>query len=328
MRQAGIRAVPSLRYLQAIPQFTEHYFGSDDEGDDSADNGATGGLTWDGRVDRTRDQARMPLFSPREMANTTEKAVVAAVSKALYGHELSALAGAGSDARSQFSIILEALEAWQQDGQEFYPYTSKYDAWLAGTARLSDAESRGLHIFTDPARGNCARCHIATRGANGSAPQFTDYGFVALGVPRNREIGANRDLGWYDLGLCGPERTDLRGREEYCGRFMTPSLRNVATRKAFFHNGAVHTLREAVDFYASRDSEPGKWYSKNSDGRVVKFDDLPVRYRGNVETGAPFGRRVGQAPALSEAEIDDVVAFLGALTDGFPDRDQRPLQSH
>ena len=52
------------------PQFTEHYFGSDDDADgELIDNGPTGGLTWDGRVDRLRDQARLPLFSPREMAN-------------------------------------------------------------------------------------------------------------------------------------------------------------------------------------------------------------------------------------------------------------------
>src|SRR3984885_838937 len=47
MRQPGVRAVPSLEYLQAVPPFTEHYFESDDEGDDSIDNGPTGGLTWD-----------------------------------------------------------------------------------------------------------------------------------------------------------------------------------------------------------------------------------------------------------------------------------------
>jgi cytochrome c peroxidase len=262
------------------------------------------------------------------MANTNEEAVVAAVYKTRYARELKELAGASADTHAQFDTLLEALEAWQQDDQEFYPYTSKYDAWLAGKASLSDAESRGLRVFTDPERGNCARCHIATRGANGSAPQFTDYGFVALGVPRNREIASNLDTGWYDLGLCGPERTDLQGRDEYCGRFMTPSLRNVATRRAFFHNGVVHTLKEAVEFYASRDTEPGKWYPKNSDGTVAKFDDLPPRYRGNVETATPFGRRAGQAPALSDGEIEDIVTFLGTLTDGFEHPDRRPLQSH
>src|SRR4051812_43371075 len=69
MRQWGRRAVPSLKYLQIIPQFAEHYFDSDTSGDDSVDGGPTGGLTWDGRVDRARAQARLPLLSPLEMAN-------------------------------------------------------------------------------------------------------------------------------------------------------------------------------------------------------------------------------------------------------------------
>ena len=69
MRQFGVRAVPSLRYLQATPQFSEHFFESDDAADDSIDNGPTGGLAWDGRVDRGRDQARIPLLSAFEMAN-------------------------------------------------------------------------------------------------------------------------------------------------------------------------------------------------------------------------------------------------------------------
>ncbi|MGH6684834.1 MAG: cytochrome c peroxidase, partial [Pseudolabrys sp.] len=76
MRQPGQRAVPSLTYLQAVPQFTEHYFESDDEGDASIDNGPTGGLTWDGRVDRRRDQARVPLLAPFEMANAAPTDVV------------------------------------------------------------------------------------------------------------------------------------------------------------------------------------------------------------------------------------------------------------
>jgi len=316
MTQWGIRAVPSLRYLQTVPQFSEHFF-EEDSGDDSVDNGPTGGLTWDGRVDRGRDQARIPLLSPYEMANANETAVVASVRRAAYSQELTELASGSDDVQEMFRTILEALEAWEQDYREFYPYTSKYDAWLAGKARLSESEARGWKLFTDPHKGDCARCHIASRGINGMPPQFTDYGFVALGVPRNREIPANADPAWYDLGLCGPERTDLRTRNKYCGSFKTPSLRNVATRRVFFHNGLVHTLKQAVSFYFERDTEPEKWYPRDRDGHVLKFDDLPPQYRANVETGTPFGGHPGDQPALSDAEIDDVVAFLKTLTDGY-----------
>jgi cytochrome c peroxidase len=314
-RQLGFRAAPSLRYLQAIPAFTEHYFDTDGA-DPSLDNGPTGGLTWDGRVDRGRDQARIPLLSPYEMANDGPAAVVARVRKAPYAAEVERLAGS-ADTDLLFATVLEALETWQQDHREFYPYSSKYDAWLAGAARLSDRELRGLRLFSDPAKGNCARCHIATRGPNGTPPQFTDYGFVALGVPRNRRSPANAAAAWYDLGLCGPERTDLRSKAEYCGQFITPSLRNAATRGAFFHNGVIQTLKEAVAFYAQRDTNPEKWYPRSGEGLVVKFDDLPAKYRNNVEMGPPFGRERGAKPALSDEEIEAVAAFVGTLTDGY-----------
>jgi cytochrome c peroxidase len=313
-RQLGIRAVPSLRYLQVVPEFTEHYFDSDGS-DPSLDNGPTGGLTWDGRVDRGRDQARIPLLSPLEMANDGPAAVVAEVRKAPYAAEFERLVG--KDPADPFATVLEALEAWQQDYHEFYPYSSKYDGWLAGRAHLSDLELRGLRLFSDPAKGNCAQCHIATRGVNGTPPQFTDYGYAALGVPRNYRIPANGDPSWYDLGLCGPERKDLQSQSNYCGQFRTPTLRNTAMRSAFFHNGAVHTLREAVEFYSQRDTQPEKWYPRSADGSLRKFDDLPPQYRRNLESEAPFGGAAGSPPPLTDAEIDAIVAFLETLNDGF-----------
>jgi cytochrome c peroxidase len=94
-------------------------------------------------------------------------------------------------------------------------------------------------------------------------------------------------------------------------------LRNVATRRVFFHNGVVHSLRAAVAFYAERDTWPEKWYPRSADGEVRKFDDLPPQYRANVETEPPFGGHPGDRPPLSEAEIDDIAAFLQTLTDGY-----------
>lgn len=73
---------------------------------------------------------------------------------------------------------------------------------------------------------------------SGTPPQFTDYGLVAIGVPRNTAIPANVDPSFFDLGLCGPLRSDLRDRAEYCGRFKTPTLRNTATRRVFFTTGS------------------------------------------------------------------------------------------
>jgi cytochrome c peroxidase len=321
MRQSGLRAVPSLRYLQASPAFTEHFRDSDDEGDASVDNGPTGGLTWDGRVDRGRDQARLPLLSPSEMANDSPAAVVEAVRRSPHADLLRLAFGADifADPDRAFDGILQALEAYEQRYTEFFPYSSKYDAWLDGKAELTAPEARGLALFNDPEKGNCAHCHLSARSNDGAPPQFTDYGLAALGVPRNPAIPANADPTFYDLGMCGPLRRDLADRGEYCGMFKSPSLRNVALRRAFFHNGVFRTLRQVMEFYVERDTNPEKWYQRGADGTVRKFDDLPPQYHANVNVEPPFDRHRGDQPRLTGEEIDDIIAFLQTLTDGYRD---------
>ena len=318
MKQPGNRAVPSLTYLAATPPFTEHFFESDDDGDESVDNGPTGGLTWDGRVDRGREQARIPLLSTYEMANKDSAEVAARLERADYAAALRKILGVSLASPDQvFDAAVEALEVYEQDYRVFYPYSSKYDAYLAGKAKLSPAEARGLALFEDPDKGNCASCHISQRANNGAPPEFTDYGLIAIGVPRNRAIPANADPTHFDLGLCGPLRTDFHDRPEYCGLFKTPSLRNVARRQVFMHNGVFHSLKQVMEFYVERDTDPGKWYARNTDGSVDKYDDLPATYRGNVNTDPPFDRKPGEAPALDAQEIADVIAFLGTLNDGY-----------
>jgi cytochrome c peroxidase len=316
--QQGARATPGLTYLQAIPAFTEHFHDSEDEADESVDNGPTGGLTWDGRVDTAAAQAIIPLLSPDEMANTNAAEIVARATAAGYLPDLRQILGddATSTPDRAFAGLRKALETFQQDPAQFYPYDSKYDAFLAGRTTLTDSESRGLDAFNDPVRGNCASCHISERGLDGSPPQFTDYGLIAIGVPRNRDLAPNKDPAFFDLGLCGPYRTDFTNHPAYCGLFRTPSLRNVALKQSFFHNGVVHSLREAVAFYATRDTDPAHWYPRNPNGTIDKFDDLPAAYRANLNDEVPFeGRRPGGPPGLTEAEIDDITAFLQTLTD-------------
>jgi cytochrome c peroxidase len=101
----------------------------------------------------------------------------------------------------------------------------------------------------------------------------------------------------------------------------------------FFHNGYFHDLKTAIEFYVQRDTNPSRWYPLDADGRVRKFDDIPALLARNVNTTeAPYNRVPGQAPALSDAEIDDVIAFLETLTDGYdpitgsadPARDVKP----
>jgi cytochrome c peroxidase len=94
-----------------------------------------------------------------------------------------------------------------------------------------------------------------------------------------------------------------------------PTLRNVATRKVFFHNGKMKSLRDVLRFYNTRDTQPELWYPVVG-GVVQKFDDLPAQYQTNIDTQVPLdGRAVGSQPAMSDQDLDDLEAFLGTLTD-------------
>lgn len=319
LHERGFRAPPTLTYLNRVPPYSNHYYDSDEEGDESVDNGPTGGLTWDGRVNGGDNQARIPLLAEFEMANTVA-GVARAIRAAGYAHLLREGLGAQVlDADdSAFAAVVRSLGAFEQDYDEFNPYTSKYDAYLTGQARLSAQELRGLNLFNDPDKGNCAQCHISRRAADGGAPALSDYGLIALGVPRNANIPRNRDPAFHDLGACGPERKDKAADPAFCGLFRTPTLRNVALRKTLFHNGKFHDLREAVAFYATRDITPERWYSKDAQGKVLSYDDLPPQYQANINRDAPFeGQHPGATPRLDKHEIDDVVAFMKTLTDGY-----------
>ncbi len=73
-----------------------------------------------------------------------------------------------------------------------------------------------------------------------------------------------------------------------------------------------------LTFYVLHDTNPEKWYPLNANGSIRKFDDLLANYVANVNTSeAPYDRRPVQVPALSDAEIDDVIAFIRTLNDDF-----------
>jgi cytochrome c peroxidase len=304
----GGRQAPGIRYLR----FNTAFF-FDQEGT------PTGGFFWDGRAASLQAQAGEPFLNPVEMAMPSKAAVVERLMQAPYAEQFRR--AFGEDVFSSVDLAYErltfALERYQREDAEFAAFTSKYDAYLRSQAELSAQELRGLALFDDPLKGNCAACHPSARGADGSPPLFTDFTYDNLGVPRNPELRANADPAYHDLGLCARPAGDLADRRDLCGAFKVPSLRNVAVRRTYFHNGRFKTLKDALQFYVQRDTHPEKWYPVVN-GVVQKFDDLPAQYHDNVNRGeVPYDRNPGDEPALSDSEIDDVIAFLNTLTDGF-----------
>jgi cytochrome c peroxidase len=330
----GVRAIPSLRYAQFMPRFTEHYI--DDDDGHGVDAGPTGGLTWDGRSDSAREQARIPLFAPNEMGNADDAGLAQRVARAAYADAFRrAFSAPGKnvfdDPKRVVDWLALALEVYQQ-APEFAPFSSKWDRVLAGKEDLSPAELRGLRLYMNPSKANCETCHPSSRVVTGASPLFTDGGLIAAAPPRRAGLpppsasaavmpasawtpaaaAINHD---YDLGLCGSGRPGLTNDPGFCGRFKAPSLRNAALRPSFFHNGSIRTLREVLEFYATRDTDPGRWYSKNADGSVRLYDDLPEDLKQYVDHEVPFLPFPGNKPRLDDKEIDDLLAFLQTLTD-------------
>ena len=304
--QPGLRSSPTLDYLN-----DNRAFAFDNQGDPS------GGFTWDGRADSRAAQALGPLLAANEMAHASSAAVVARVRTLPYFGQLlsaTALGTAASDAEV-LQALQTALQSYQSGDPDYQRFTSKFDAVQDGRASFTAQEARGLRLFNSPQQGNCASCHSSTPPPGQARALFTNFGYFALGVPRNRGA-ATADPAFFDMGLCGPVRTDLAHRTDLCGKFKVPTLRNVALTAPYFHNAAVATLQDAVSFYATRDIDPARWYPV-ANGVVDKFNDLPVAYRGNVNQLPPFGLQPGQPPRLSAQDVQDLVAFLGTLTDGF-----------
>ena len=305
----GFRAVPSLQYISFMPSFSF-----------ASDGTPTGGFNRDGRANDLMVQALRPLFAAHEMANARPADLVARVAATPYANEFRQVFGDRifDDEQATTLAVTFALMQYQRFDPDFQPFDSKYDRFLAGRLRLAPAELRGLALFNRADKGNCNGCHPSGRGPDGALPMFTDFTYDNLGVPRNAGIPANADSAYIDMGLCGPERTDLANRLDLCGAFKVPTLRNVATRKVFFHNGQFKTLRDALRFYVRRDTNPDEFYPLDAQVVPQKFNDLPLELQGNVNASeVPYDRHPGEAPRLTEAELADLEAFLGTLTDGY-----------
>ena len=305
----GSRTAPSIRYLAFGVPF-------------HLDGGGTpsGGFFWDGRASSLAEQARRPFFNSVEMALASPADLATRLAKADYAQEFATLYGRDIFSRPEDALqaVGLAVQQFELEDVRLRAFTSKFDSYLDGKTTLSASEARGLAAFENPLKGNCSSCHTSARSRDGTHPLFTNFSYHALGVPRNAELAANANPSHTDLGLCAREGGDLAARADLCGSFKVPSLRNVALRRALFHNGRFKTLADAVQFYAQRDTRPDRFYPALPDGSVDRYDDLPPRFKANVSHGeAPYDRVPGGVSAISPAEEADIVAFLQTLTDGW-----------
>jgi len=289
VQRFGNRNTPTISYAAYIPEL--HF--------DSKEKHYVGGLFLDGRENSLESQAKGPLFNPVEMA-VPDKTVLfqrlkslgyEAAFKKVYGEKVF------SDADTALEKFVLSIAAYERSF-EFSPFNSKYDAYLNGKAKLTKQEQRGLKVFEAEDKGNCAACHPSQPDAENKRPLFTDYTYDNLGVPAHpknpfykQPTQFNPDGNRYiDTGL-GTIVKDT----SHNGKFRVPSLRNIALTAPYMHNGVFETLKEVVDFYNTRDIK--KW-PKPEVAENVNKDEL-----GDLK--------------LTENEVDDLVAFMETLTDGY-----------
>lgn len=245
---------------------------------------------WDGRATTVEHQAGMPILNPIEMGTQTEDEVVARVAALPEYREPFQRAYGRAPSYADLRAAIGAFE------RTLIFLDAPFDRHVAGVAPLGQAELRGLVLFEGKAR--CANCHPL----NGSSPLGTDNNYHNIGVSARTQdfeglarralkaLEADASELALDQLALATDMSELgrfvitRNRADI-GAFKTEQLRNVALTAPYMHDGSLQTLWDVMDHY-------------NKGGEDNAFLD------GGIE-----------ALALGDDEIDDLVAFLFALTD-------------
>jgi cytochrome c peroxidase len=246
---------------------------------------------WDGRAPSLEQQAKLPILNPIEMGHPDAASAMAAVNT---DHAYQRLFQKAYGRAPNYDDLGRAIASFERT---LIFLDAPFDRFAAGdrTALSADAQ-RGLELFNGKAR--CVSCHMI----NSSIPLGTDNRFHNIGVSarkQNFEALATQALGILKQNT-DPQALDKLALEtdmseigrflvskqrQDIGSFKTEQLRNVGLTAPYMHDGSLHTLWDVLDHY-------------NKGGETNAYLD------GGIE---PLN--------LSENEINDVVAFLFALTD-------------
>jgi len=278
----GGRNSPTASYAKFFPEFSY------------TNNIAIGGQFWDGRAANLTEQAKGPFLNPVEMANPDKATVIADINASNYINLFNQVCGSTNNIEAAYNCVAESIAAYEKT-EELSPFTSKFDAVMAGQTQFTRLERRGRMLFNGRAR--CSQCHTDNGrmgGGNTNSPNpvlFTDFKYHNLGLPKNTEYPFNLQENGIDLGLGGVLNVASEN-----GKFKTSHLRNIANTAPYMHNGLLKTLKEVVHFYNTRDI-PGLW-------------DAP-EVSENMET-----RRLGNL-RLNSRQEDAIVAYMMTFSDGY-----------
>ncbi|MFZ0686640.1 MAG: cytochrome c peroxidase [Terriglobales bacterium] len=226
---------------------------------------------WDGRAPSLEEQAKGPMANPVEMAHSLDGVVKRIQADAKYP-ELFKKAW-GTD-QVDIDMVAKSIASFERT---VIAGDSPFDRFYYGHDKkaLSAAAQRGLKLFTDPKKGNCEVCHTIGK----TSALLTDNKFHNLGV------GADLSGKLNDVGRFSETKKD-----EDMGCFKTPTLRNLAHRAPFMHDGTFPTVKDALAHYI---------------GGGNKNDHLD--------------KEIHALDFLTFDERDDLLAFLDSLNGKLPD---------
>jgi cytochrome c peroxidase len=255
---------------------------------------------WDGRSPSLEDQALHPFLNPVEMGLKNHDPILKIVrSDAAYKKAFQQVFGKSGKAITMKEVTqaIAAFERTQVAGN------SPFDRyWFKGEQdALDDAQKRGFDLYVN--KGRCVSCHVIEQ----TQALFTDSRFHNVGVGINdiqkdvpelagAFLQAKASLAEVDRKVLGDKRTSELGRFavtrslDDLGAIKTPTLRNVAATAPYMHDGSLKTLRDVIVHY-------------NNGGVTKEGDPVNDFLSGGIR---PLN--------LTEQEIDDLVAFMEALT--------------
>ncbi len=288
---------------------------------------ARGRFFWDERAESLEAQVLAPIEDPVEMGSSIDAVEARLAATAFYPPLFELAFGSPEITRDRLARALAQFVRALVSHRA--PYDEARAAGPPGSPafldRLTPAARRGYLLFATPPgparRGaGCARCHVgdaqislAPRNIGLDAfPGNVDGRFEALDPAGGGTPGRSGPAGGDTPGGSGPASGGAGGIEPGAGggaggldpgagdgRFKAPSLRNVAIRPPYMHDGRFETLREVIGHY-------------DADVAPHPFLDMNLLDRRAVVTGGPVRPiRLG----LTDDEIADLIAFLETLTD-------------
>jgi len=257
-------------------------------------------LFWDGRSPSLEDQALHPFLNPVEMGLEDHQPILDIVrSDSDYAQRFQAVFGKKGNAITMREVT-QAIAAFERTKVAGNSAFDRY--WFENdTSALTPAQQRGFELFVN--QGRCVSCHRVEQ----TQALFTDQRFHNVGVGINaiqdgvpalagEFLRAKATLSEVDIKVLTDKRTSELGRFavsrgfDDLGSFKTPTLRNVAVTAPYMHDGSLKTLRDVMIHY-------------NNGGVTQAGDRVNDFLSGGIR---PLN--------LTEAQIDDLVAFMEALT--------------